>query len=225
MSNNAVSLRLATETDEPFLERLFSACRYSDFASLDEPFATQMVQSQFVARRRDWADRFDVGGDHIIEVEDHLAGRLWIHSDGDCWELVDIAVLPEFRNRGIAGTLLRDLVEQAEANNATIRLTVRVDNTQAQRIYLRLGFSIEPSGDIDLRMVLRPSAQQREQTEAFRRRVLTDPLLWNRLVSVPKAEFEDQCAAVANEHGFDLDALDVRNALRDAKSAWLMRWV
>jgi GNAT superfamily N-acetyltransferase len=225
MSNNAVSLRLATETDEPFLERLFSACRYSDFASLDEPFATQMVQSQFVARRRDWADRFDVGGDHIIEVEDHLAGRLWIHSDGDCWELVDIAVLPEFRNRGIAGTLLRDLVEQAEANNATIRLTVRVDNTQAQRIYFRLGFSIEPSGDIDLRMVLRPSAQQREQTEAFRRRVLTDPLLWNRLVSVPKAEFEDQCAAVANEHGFDLDALDVRNALRDAKSAWLMRWV
>ena len=142
MSSDAVVLRLVTEADEEFLQCLFSACRHSEFALLGEPLATELVSSQFVASRRDWASRFDTAGDHIIDVEDVPVGRMWVHGTSNPWELVDIAVLPEFRSRGIAGTLLRDLVEQADASAATIRLSVRTDNVTAQRLYFRLGFRL-----------------------------------------------------------------------------------
>jgi ribosomal protein S18 acetylase RimI-like enzyme len=225
MFAEAITLRFATEADRFFLRQLFLVCRQGEFASLGEPIATQLTESQFEASSRDLADRFDRAGDHIIECEGQPVGRLWVHCQGEEWELVDQAVLPEFRCRGIAGVLLRDLKTQAEANNATIRLHVRANNAPAQRLYFRLGFSIEPSDGLDLRMALRPSIMTQQHMEAFRRSVLSDPQLWDQLSGVSKDGFVDACAQAAQSRSFELDALDVRNALHAAKSAWLMRWV
>jgi ribosomal protein S18 acetylase RimI-like enzyme len=225
MLADAVTLRFATEADQFFLRQLFSVCRHGEFESLGEPIATQLTESQFEASSRDLADRFDPAGDHIIECEGQPVGRLWVHCQGDDWELVDVAVLPEFRCRGIAGVLLQELKTQAEANNATIRLHVRANNAPAQRLYFRLGFSIEPSEGIDLRMALRPSTVKQQHMEAFRRSVLSDPQLWDQLSGASRDGFVDACAQAAQSRRFELDALDIRNALQAAKSAWLMRWV
>ena len=59
----------------------------------------------------------------------------------DAWHLMNIAVLPDFRRRGIAQTLLERLFEVTATDpRRGYTLEVRVSNAQAIRLYERLGF-------------------------------------------------------------------------------------
>jgi len=52
---------------------------------------------------------------------------------------MDIALLPEYRGRGVGGALLADLM--AEASAGAIPLTIHVERfNRALRLYERLGF-------------------------------------------------------------------------------------
>jgi ribosomal protein S18 acetylase RimI-like enzyme len=234
MENLTVTLRTATAEDHAFLGSLFAADRHKDFAPLGEPTATQLIESQFDLQYFAYHDRFDSAGDHIIMVGSEPIGRIWVNSDGDAWHLVDIAILPEHRRHGVASTLLRDLIEQAEANAATVTLDVRSDNLGAQRLYFRLGFVVIESADStnntdttgsDLRLSLRPSSVRRAGFNAFRHAVLANPELQAHLRSAGRDEFAVAVVKIANELGYPLDSIDVENAKQDARMAWLSRWI
>jgi GNAT superfamily N-acetyltransferase len=228
MDTLTFTLQTATANDRSFLGRLFAADRYEDFAPLGEPTASQLVESQFDLQYVSYHDRFDSSGDHIIMIGPDPIGRIWVHSDGDAWHLVDIAVLPEHRGHGVASTLLRDLVDQAEANSATVTLNVRTDNLGAQRLYFRLGFTVtdNPDGtESDLLLSLRSSTARRAAFDAFRRTVLADPNLQARLRSTGPDEFPDAVVKLGGELGYPLDSSDVKNARQEAQTAWLSRWL
>ena len=55
---------------------------------------------------------------------------------------MDIALLPEFQNRGAGTLLVRDLIEEARATNKSLRHMVFVLNNNADRFYERLGFVV-----------------------------------------------------------------------------------
>jgi ribosomal protein S18 acetylase RimI-like enzyme len=152
MDTLTVTLRTAVADDRPFLARLFAACRADDFAPLGEPTASQLLQAQFDLQYDSYHEQFDPGGDHIIMLHTEPIGRIWVNSQPDAWRLVDIALLPEHRSQSVASTLLRDLLDQAKANSATVRLYVRTDNVGAQRLYERLGFTVTESMGNDLQM-------------------------------------------------------------------------
>jgi ribosomal protein S18 acetylase RimI-like enzyme len=220
-----VTLRHATPEDRPFLAELFRACRADDFVMLGEPMATHMLRLQFAGQTAACSARFDLAGDHIITFGDQPIGRIWVHSEGSNWELVDIAVVPEHRNHGVASTLLRDLIDQADQNAATIYLDVRTDNAEAQRLYYRLGFSVCSATETDLRLMLRPSTIRKAQFEEFRRLALADSALLARLRPLGRDGFALALCEVASEYGYNFDAADVQNALRTARQTWFMRWV
>jgi ribosomal-protein-alanine N-acetyltransferase len=59
------------------------------------------------------------------------------------WELENIAVLHEFRHRGVGCALLATLLEEARARQAQrILLEVRVSNQAAIGLYVRSGFEL-----------------------------------------------------------------------------------
>ena len=67
-------------------------------------------------------------------------GRLYVARWKDEIRIMDIALLPEYRNGGIGGGLLRDLLEEAAATSR--RLTIHVQRyNPALRLYRRLGLS------------------------------------------------------------------------------------
>jgi ribosomal protein S18 acetylase RimI-like enzyme len=67
------------------------------------------------------------------------AGRFYVHRREREIRLMDIALLPEHRGRGIGSALLHDLF--AEAAAAGKRVTVHVEEyNPARRLYERLGF-------------------------------------------------------------------------------------
>jgi len=74
--------------------------------------------------------------------DDRLAGYLIISRYVDAWHVMNIAVAPQFRRRGIATALLQKLFEQTEdGSRRGYTLEVRVSNAGAIKLYERLGFT------------------------------------------------------------------------------------
>ena len=74
-----------------------------------------------------------------------LVGYAIVSRYVDAWHVMNIAVVPEFRRRGIGRSLLERLFEVTAADpRRGYTLEVRVSNAEAIRLYERLGF--EPRG-------------------------------------------------------------------------------
>jgi len=69
--------------------------------------------------------------------------------------LVDIAILPEQRNRGVGTTFLRDLIAESESTGRPLKLQVAKGNPAA-RLYERLGFSRVSEDQVYLQMARNP---------------------------------------------------------------------
>lgn len=80
----------------------------------------------------------------MIEVDGEPAGRLYVHRGPAEIRIMDIALAPPFRGRGIGTALLRDLMEEAGASGRALSIHVEVNNP-ARRLYERLGFA--PAGE------------------------------------------------------------------------------
>lgn len=72
---------------------------------------------------------------------DELVGYAIVSRYVDAWHVMNIAVAPQFRRRGIAQTLLERMFEVTASDpRRGYTLEVRVSNAEAIRLYERLGF-------------------------------------------------------------------------------------
>ena len=90
-------------------------------------------------------------------------GRLWVGRRPEETRLLDIALLPEFRNRGVGEVLLRRLIEGARRDGLPLRHMVFVLNEGAKRFYERFGFVVFEEVGAYLHMEWRPEAGDRER--------------------------------------------------------------
>ncbi len=75
------------------------------------------------------------------EVSDRVCGYIGSYFVLDEWYITNVAVLCEFRRRGIAGELISTLIREAEEKGASfITLEVRAGNIPAIRLYEKSGF-------------------------------------------------------------------------------------
>jgi Nif11 domain len=69
-------------------------------------------------------------------------------------------------------------------------------------------------------------AVSQEAFERFRQQVLGDVVLQERLRAVPApGDFVALLVRLGAEHGCDFSAAEVQQAMRDARRAWLARWI
>jgi ribosomal protein S18 acetylase RimI-like enzyme len=66
-------------------------------------------------------------------------GRLYIDRWADQIRLVDIAILPAHRGRGVGGALLQSIMDEARALGVAVTIHVEATNP-ALSLYRRLGF-------------------------------------------------------------------------------------
>jgi GNAT superfamily N-acetyltransferase len=97
---------------------------------------------QFDLQRKEYSSRFPNAEYQVIVVDDHPAGRIWVGSDDEQIRLLDIALMPEFQNRGVGTVLLQRLMGQARQTGKALRHMVFVLNNNADRFYERLGFTV-----------------------------------------------------------------------------------
>ena len=75
----------------------------------------------------------------IVERESRPIGRLYVHYAPADVRVLDIALVPDARGKGIGRRLLEDVIAEADRLAAPVSLHVSV-GSPAQRLYERLGF-------------------------------------------------------------------------------------
>ena len=144
----AISLRPVTPDDRPFLQSVYASTRESELATVEWDAAQKaaFVEMQFDAQHAHYQAHYGGAAFDIVLVGGEPAGRLYVAREDDEIRIVDIALLPEYCNRGIGTTLLRGL--QSEAAAAGKPLCIHVERfNPALRLYERLGFRpIEDKG-------------------------------------------------------------------------------
>jgi ribosomal protein S18 acetylase RimI-like enzyme len=135
-----VALRPAGPDDEPFLFRVYASGREEELAvtgwteAQKHAFLEMQYRAQSASYRANLKSWYDV-----IVVDGRDAGRILVDRTESEVSLADIGLLPEYRNQGIGGALMRGVLDEAARAQLPVRLYVEQFNP-AYRMYQRLGF-------------------------------------------------------------------------------------
>ena len=137
----SANLRPEQPGDEPFLYQLFAQARSAIIASLPLGHITAetLLRQQFELQTFHFRSYYPSAEYCIIEQEDTPVGRLVVDYSGQAIRMIDVALLQEYRNRGIGSCLLHDLLAEARSTGQVVRLHVERGNP-ALRLYHRFGF-------------------------------------------------------------------------------------
>jgi ribosomal protein S18 acetylase RimI-like enzyme len=142
-----VVLRPATEGDEPFLYRVFQSTRERELEMLDPQQREIFAHHQYTAQRTHYHAYFPDSRHDIILHGSEAIGRLWVDRQPDHILILDIAILPEARSKGIGTLLLQELIEEASRECKVLRIHVEQFNP-ALRLYQRLGFETKDTNGV-----------------------------------------------------------------------------
>lgn len=138
-----VSLRNATPEDEPFLFKLYVSMRAEEFSAV--PWSEEQLESflrtQFTMQQRAYDAKYAEAEHKIILCDGVDAGAVRLNSTPEDIHIVDLILLPEYRNQGAGSTFLKQLQMEAEVAGRAISLRV-IKTNPAIRLYKRVGFSV-----------------------------------------------------------------------------------
>lgn len=159
--SHRLTFRPITPQDLPLLSRIYASTRQQELALVDWTAEQKaaFLQMQFEAQHKFYLEQFDDAEFSIIEQRRTPIGRLYVDRREDEIRLIDIALLPEFRNRGIGGRLLRDLLAEGQRVQKAVRIHVERDNP-ALRLYERLGFRHIDDHGVYFLMEWQPEARE-----------------------------------------------------------------
>ena len=148
-----VSLRAVDRgADAAFLLSVYASTRAQELAVVPWTDAERdaFLRMQFDAQDRSYREQRPATAFDVILVDAAPAGRLYVDRSAGEIRIVDLALLPQYRGRGIGGTLLRDVME--EGDRAGVPVTIHVEHgNRARALYERLGFTqIATTGVYDL---------------------------------------------------------------------------
>jgi ribosomal protein S18 acetylase RimI-like enzyme len=145
-----VSLRPVTDADQEFLIGVYASSRAAELAQVvdwDESQKDAFIRWQYEMQKQEYDARYPAARYEVILLDGVPAGRIWVGIDEKQIRLLDIALLPDFQNRGVGTQLLRRLMDEATQTNKALRHMVFVLNDSAYAFYERLGFkTIEDVG-------------------------------------------------------------------------------
>jgi ribosomal protein S18 acetylase RimI-like enzyme len=153
-------LRRAGSADAELLFRVYASTRAEELAALDWPPATMEVflRQQFDAQDRHYRQSYPEASFDLIIVDGQRAGRLYLDRTADETRIVDIALLPEFRGRGVGTRVVGDVMAAACRRDASV--TIHVERTNpALSWYQRLGFQMEEDRGVYLFLRWRPPGE------------------------------------------------------------------
>ncbi|MDQ6434868.1 GNAT family N-acetyltransferase [Mesorhizobium sp. LHD-90] len=137
-------LRPERERDQKFRFELFCNSRPPEWrmAGFDPSLLRQIMRQQFEAQTVSYRAQFPRARFDIIELDGAPVGRIVVNRPGAVVHIIDQAVVPELRGRGIGTCVMENLMEEAAEGGISVRLKVASDNDPSMRLYLRLGFAV-----------------------------------------------------------------------------------
>lgn len=136
-----LALRTMVDADLPFLQALYASTREQEMAQTQwsDQQKAEFLAFQFDAQHKHYQKHFSSANFDIVEMEGQPIGRLYVEYRDDEIRIVDIALLPEYRNRGFGQSLLKAVMQAGQDRKQPISIHVEQFNP-AMRLYIRLGF-------------------------------------------------------------------------------------
>lgn len=138
-----IALRPATEEDAAFLLAVYTGTRLEELAATgwSDAQREEFCRMQFEAQDAHYRTHYPSAERSVILLDGDPVGRLYV----DRWvgeiRIMDIALLPAHRGRGVGTQLLAEL--QNEARGAGKLLSIHVERyNPALSLYARLGFRL-----------------------------------------------------------------------------------
>lgn len=158
-------LRELRTDDDALLYRIYAGTRIEELAPLgwSEAQLESFLRMQHVAQHTDYWRNYDTSRFRVVTCDGQDVGRLYVERRPGALDIIDIALLPEHRGRGIGTRLLEALACEADADALTMQIHVEHANP-AQRLYLRHGFEfVDEGGPVYRLMERRPRAPRAEK--------------------------------------------------------------
>lgn len=153
MPSPELILRPITEADLCFLRQLYATTRADEMASTgwDQPAIDAFLAQQFAAQHQYYQEHYHDAQFSLICHRGQAIGRLYVFRGPSVFNLIDIALLPEWRGRGIGTRYLEALTREADEAGKTVRLFVEAANP-ARHLYDRFGFVVTGDNRVYLQM-------------------------------------------------------------------------
>ena len=119
-----VTFRPITPEDHPFLSALYASTRQDEMALVNwtAEEAAAFLQMQFELQHTHYQAHYPTADFLVIELEGTPIGRLYL----DRWErefrLMDIALVPAYRNKGLGSQLLQAVMAEAAGAGLPVRI-------------------------------------------------------------------------------------------------------
>lgn len=152
--DDVLSLRAHTQKDLPFMQSLYASTREQELAmtNFNSQEKQHFILQQFSAQYMHYTEQYCTDSFNIIEFMGEPIGRFFIEYRSDDIRIVDITIIPERRNQGIATYLFNTLFSRAKKSNQSVSIHVE-HNNPAKNLYERLGFKVKSkTNDIYLLM-------------------------------------------------------------------------
>ena len=136
----SVTLRPETAEDIPFLRDLFLSTKDENegWRDLDPSQRTSLLESQFEFQYKQYHSAYPGAWHTIITVDGKPAGRLYVWKTHEQLRIIDISLLPEYRQHGIGSKLIGQIKMEAAQSKLPLRLMVH-NTSSARDLYKRLG--------------------------------------------------------------------------------------
>ncbi|MBD0369755.1 MAG: GNAT family N-acetyltransferase [Pyrinomonadaceae bacterium] len=137
-----VTLRPATDEDEPFLFAVYASTRAEEMAVVpwDDAQKEAFLKMQFTAQQTHYRNFYTGTSHDIILLGEQAVGRLYVSRGESEIRILDITILPEYRSKGIGTPLIKELMTEAEREAKSLTIHVESYNPSL-RLFERLGFS------------------------------------------------------------------------------------
>jgi ribosomal protein S18 acetylase RimI-like enzyme len=120
---------------------LYASTRADEMAVVPwtEKAKQDFLRMQFEAQHTFYQDQFADADFLIIEHDGEAIGRLYLDRRDDEIRVIDVALMPEHRGKGVGSKLMQDVLDEAASAHKRVRIHVE-HNNPAMRLYERLGF-------------------------------------------------------------------------------------
>lgn len=136
-----VCLRPAAPGDAELLYEIYASTREEELAVVPWDASTKeaFLRMQFAAQDTYYRATYPQASYDLIVSGEKVLGRLYIDRGERAWLVLDIALLPEHRRKGIGTRLLSEVLADATEAGRPVQIHVERFNP-ARRLYDRLGF-------------------------------------------------------------------------------------
>jgi len=151
-----VGLRPHAPGDEELLLRIYASTRAEELALVPWTASQKeaFLRMQFEAQHAHYTRYYPGAQLQLVLEGDEPLGRLYVHRAASEIRVMDIALLPEHRGRGVGTRLLGELAAEADARSLPLSIHVE-QNNPALRLYERLGFR-NAGGTFPYLLLVRP---------------------------------------------------------------------